>query len=217
MKSLLPRVAGTLALLVLPVASQAQFTVFTNMSAWLSAVSNPGLDTFNNMPLASVSSPINRSAGSYTYTATASTSNFYPAGSNADKWLSTNTATDNMTFTNFTSTVRGVGAYFFGSNISGQYQTGDIKVTITDGTNTSTQTIFGATTGSFLGFVSNSAILSMTVEAVQPGNNAFLWPTMNDLQLAQAPNNNVVPEPSTYALLATGLFGLGAVARRRRA
>ena len=29
-------------------------------------------------------------------------------------------------------------------------------------------------------------------------------------------NMNVVPEPSTYLLLATGLLGLGAVARRRR-
>lgn len=29
-------------------------------------------------------------------------------------------------------------------------------------------------------------------------------------------NSNVVPEPSTYALLATGLVGLSAVARRRR-
>ncbi|MCU0650373.1 MAG: PEP-CTERM sorting domain-containing protein [Gemmatimonadaceae bacterium] len=49
------------------------------------------------------------------------------------------------------------------------------------------------------------------------GGQTYLFRADTDNSRFDAPPPQIVPEPSTYALLATGLAGLTAVARRRRA
>jgi len=194
-------------------ASHAGLTVFTSQAAFLAAVENPGTDTFTGLSITgSTPSPINRAAGVYTYTASVSTTSFFGAGTTANPWLSTNTATDTITFSGFSGGASAIGGNFFGSDISGLFAAGSITLTATDSLGaTSTQTITGATTTSFLGFVSTGTLSSLTVTSVQPVSG-FLWPTVDNLTLAVTP----VPEPETYALMLGGLGALAWVARRRR-
>jgi hypothetical protein len=203
------------ALLVASGASQAVITVYTSAAAFAAATSAPGVDTFTGLSITGATpSPITRNAGAYTYTGAVSTTSFFGAGTTANPWLSTNTATDTMTFNTFLGGVQAVGGNFFGSDIAGAFLAGNITITATDASGTVTQTIVGATTTSFLGFVSTGAMTSLTVASVQPAVG-FLWPTVDNLTLAKA--TVPIPEPETYAMMLAGLGLVGFLARRRRA
>ena len=207
---LLQTAAGA-ALLATSLASQATITVYTSQAAFLSAVTAPGVDTFNDLSLSSAPSPITRTAGAYGYTGAVTTTSFFQAGTTADVWLSTNTATDAITFSGFTGGANAVGGLFFGSDINGAFAAGSLTLSATDASGTVTQTLVGAANSSFLGFVSDGALSSLVVSSVQPASG-FLWPTVNNLTLAVS----AVPEPGTYALLLAGLGVVGVLARRRR-
>lgn len=202
-----------LALLMTAGGAQAAISVYTSQASYLAAISAPGVDTYENFSITgSTPSPVVRTAGSYGYTANATPAGtFFGAGSNADRWLSTNTATDSVIFNAFTGGVRGLGGFFFGSDINGQFRAGSIIVTATDASGTVSQTITGATTSSFLGFVSTGPLLSASVSAVQP-TGAFLWPTINNLTLGSAAVAPV-PEPGTWAMLILGFGLLGSFMR----
>ena len=192
-------------------ASHAALTVYTSQSAFLAAVSSPGTDTFTGFSITGTTpSPITRAAGAYGYTASASTSTFFGAGTTANPWLSTNIATDSVTFNAFTGGVSAFGGNFFGSDISGLFLAGDVTLLATDSLGAaSLQTITGATVSSFLGFVSSGSMSSVVLSAVQGASP--VWPTADNVTLA-----TVVPEPGTYALMLAGLGVVGFMARRRR-
>ncbi len=193
------------ALMVVAGTSQAQINVYTSQAAFNAASASPGVDTFDDVALALISSPTGRSAGSYTYTASAATG-LYGAGAGADHWLSNNTATDAMVFNGFGGAVYAAGGFFFTSNIAGLFAAGDINITATDtNANTVTYGVTGSTTGSFVGFVSSLPLVSISISSVQPGTGP-VWPTANDFTLA-------VPTPGAAAML--GLGGLTALRRRR--
>ena len=200
------------ALLATAGASQAAITVFTSLAAFNAATLVRGTDTFAGFSITgSTPSPVTRNAGPFTYTANAApVGTFFGGGTTANPFLSTNTATDFMTFSGFSAGVAGLGGNFFGSNVSGLFAAGGITLTATDASGTVTQTIASATESSFLGFVSNTGLLSATVTSVQP-STGFLWPSADNLVLA-----TVVPEPGTYAMMLAGLGVLGFMARRRR-
>jgi hypothetical protein len=204
------------ALLATAGASQAAITVYTSLAAFNAATLNQGTDTFTGLSITSgTPSPLSRSTTvgtSYTYTADAGPAGtFFGAGTTANPWLSTNTATDTISFFGFSAGVVGLGGNFFGSNISGLFAPGNVTLTATDTSGTVTQTIVNAVEGSFLGFVSTTGLLSATLSAVQVPGASPLWPTADNVVLASA-----VPEPGTYAMMLAGLGVLGFMARRRR-
>ena len=197
----------------IPTANAA--VVYTSQAAFNAATTAAGVDNYTGFSITgSTPSPITRSAGAYGYTAAAETSTFFGAGTTANPWLSTNTATDSITFFNFASPISAIGANFFGSNISGLFQSGSIALSLTDSFGLTSHTIISATTSSFIGFVSSGTITSLTVEAVQPGTG-FLWPTVDNLTLAQG-LTTAVPEPSTWAMMILGFAGVGFMTYRRR-
>ncbi len=211
------------ALLVVAGASQAAITVYNSLATFTAAVGTTGTDTYTGFSIVgSTPSPIIRSAGPFSYTAdTTPAGTFFGAGTTANPWLSTNTATDTITFNTFSGGVVGVGGNFFGSTVAGTFTSGNISVIATDASGSSSQTILAATTGSFLGFVSNGPMTSLTVCVLQTTSgvcgsavSGFIWPTVDNLVLASAAAP--VPEPQTYAMLLAGLGFVGFMARRRR-
>ena len=203
------------ALFAVSGASHAALTVFTNQASFLSTITAVGVDGYNGFSIvAATNSPITRTAGAYTYTAAASSSSFFGAGTVANPWLSTNVATDSITFSGFSPNVVGIGGNFFGSDINGLFAAGNITLVATDSLGAiSTQTITAATVSSFLGFRSTGTITSLVVASVQGATP--LWPTVDNLTMGVAAVGNV-PEPETYALMLAGLGVVGFMARRRR-
>lgn len=214
-KALVMKSVAAAALFIVSGASFAGPTLYTSAASFAAATSAPGVDTYTGFSITgTTSSPINRTAGAYSYTAAASTSTFFGAGTTANPWLSTNLATDSVTFSGFSSGVNAVGGNFFGSDINGLFLQGNISLTATDSTGSTTFLLTNAQTTSFLGFVSAGSISSLVVSAVQ--GTSPLWPTIDNLTLAKAATVVAVPEPETYALMIAGLGVLGFVARRRK-
>jgi hypothetical protein len=205
------------ALCALSTPAAALPVAYSSLAAFTAAAPSTVTDTFDDISTADTTpAPLVRSIGGLGYTALLPAgSAFFGAGASAstDKWLSTDIATDAIVFTNFTSSLSAIGGLFFGSDVDGAYAPGSLTVTATDSQGSTTRTIVGAT-DSFIGFVSTSGLLSLTVAAVQPGGDAFLWPTVDDLMLGSSAVSPV-PEPSSWALMGLGL-GLTAWVGRKR-
>jgi len=205
------------ALVCLSASSHASFMVYTSQASFFAATSAQGIDTFTGFDTtATTPSPLTRNAGAYGYTATASPGSFFGAGTPANPWLSTVDPIATMTFTNFTNAAQAIGGNFFGSDAIGQFKAGSVTVTAVDGSGTLTQTIANAIETSFLGFVSSNSLISLSVAAVQAGQGD-IWPTADNLVIAQRPTSNGVPEPHSTTLLLAGIGIMGWLARRRRA
>ena len=192
------------ALLCAAASSQAAITIYTNQADFLAAVSAPGYDSYDDLTVDLYGTTLDRTAGAYAYQAYAA-GGLYGAGTDPDHWLSTNLSLDPIVFQNFTGGVTAFGGNFFGSDISGGYiPNGNLVLSAEDGS-TVTYALNGATQASFLGFVSDTALSSVTLST----DGGAYWPTANNVVLA-------VPEPASYGMLLAGLGCVGLVARRRR-
>ncbi|MDB5934305.1 MAG: hypothetical protein JWQ01_1649 [Massilia sp.] len=198
-------------LLCTAAAAHADITVYTDQAAFLAALSAPGVDTFDDLTTAQTGSPLARTAGAYSYRASAGpVSNFFPAGTaGGDVWLSPTVSNDTITFDSF-GAVTGFGGNFFGSNVNGLFDPGRTMVlTATDGTTTRTVNLSNTTLSTFLGFISDNPLASVTLHSDGvPG--VTYWSTANNVTLGLP-----VPEPETYAMLLAGLGLVGFMLRRR--
>lgn len=191
-------------LLCAAASSQAAITTYTNQADFLAAVSAPGYDSYDDLTIDLYGTTLDRTAGAYAYQAYAA-GGLYGAGTDTDHWLSTNLSLDPIVFQNFSSGVSAFGGNFFGSDISGAYvPNGNLVLTAEDGS-TVTYALNGATQGTFLGFVSDTALSSVVLST----DGGAYWPTANNVVLA-------VPEPASYGMMLAGLGCVGVIARRRR-
>jgi hypothetical protein len=199
-------------------SAHAAFAVFTSQSSFLAQLSNPGVDTFDDLSKSLLPDTLSRTAGSYTYSASVGPlSDFFPGGAGADVWLASDNRFDTIQFSNFASAVRGVGGFFFGTDQNGALTATPVSIALraTDAAGSTSQLLVNPTNTSFLGFVSDRAITSLEVfvsAATASGPN--VWPTVNNLTLGVA-SVSAVPEPETSALMLMGLAFLGTAFRRR--
>ena len=211
--------AASLALGFATTAS-ASVSFFTDKALFLAAVSNPGVDTFDDVNfLDSTPSPLNRTAGAYSYVA-ATQGQFFGGNLGADPFLSTNAAIDDIIFSGFSAGVSAIGGEFFGSDVFGDFApVGSISFLIDAGGSESSFSISSPLTTSFFGVLSTTGLLSLTVLSPTVDGGAFFWPSANNLILAQAEDGGgtpAIPEPTTWAMLITGFGMVGFAARRRR-
>ncbi len=205
---------------------------YTSENDFLTAVSAPGTDDFSSLSGGLVSNfplppplPLALSAGAYGYNATVSKDNatlgedtLFVVESGAEHWLSTNKAVASITFDISSAGVMAIGGFFFGIDDNEDLLPNiQLKLTATDSEGSREETLtFGTASPSFLGFVSNGQLLSLTITAIQPPGSVVptVYPTVSSLTLA-SPLPHPVPEPESYTLALAGL-GLMALRARRR-
>jgi hypothetical protein len=209
------------AALVAGTQAHAALTVYTSEAAFNAAVAAlmpalSGTDSFDDLVAGANlgSGPLMRMAGGIGYAASAGPDSdiLYGAGTATDTWLSTNIATDTLAFTGFAPGVFAAGMNLFNSDISGSFlRRGSITLTATDGDGSAVASVSrrNMATTSFLGFISDGQITSLSLTSTAA--RATVWPTVNNLTLASA-----VPEPETYLMMLAGIAAIGFVAARRR-
>lgn len=189
-------------LAVLALAGAANATVYTTQASFLANV-QPGFyfNNFTGVPTGAQPAlpfgPVN--GYSYIIDTDPTPNNLF----NDPGIISTNLATDTILITFTGAPVTAVGGNFWATNISFQAIPAQISFQLSNGDTE----LFNSTAASdFRGFTSAVPILSMTIDAIDPGVAA--WTTMDNLYVGQ-----VIPTPGSLALLGLGALAAG---RRRR-
>jgi len=197
-----------LSMLFIPLLAQASILSYTSQNAFNAKVVNAGMDTFNDLSTGGgQANPQQRNAGVQNYLISSDT--FVSDAGGGDMLLANAYLNEMLSLTINSQLVRAVGALFFATDEAGNFLANQsIVVTVTDidGLHRS-QSIMNAMGTSFLGFTSDRAIASVTVQSLQNGVNS--WATMNNLILAE------VSEPVSPALFILGLSGLLLIQKRR--
>jgi hypothetical protein len=189
------------------------FTVYTDKTAFLAAVS-PGYytETFNSLN-GFYASPMTLRSGAEQFVAQA-TGGLYVGSVNSDQVMSTNNNNVTLDFTSFAGSPTAIGGYFFLTDSSFNILNGTINANLNSGAATFSVTTSSST--NFIGFVSTQntpiTLLSFGVPATSGGVQSYN--TAYDLVVGQA---LAVPEPSTYALAAIATGVMAYLARRRKA
>jgi hypothetical protein len=203
-------VAGLIAA---PTRSGAAISEYTTRTGFVAAVLQSATDTFEDLDSQLVPTPLARSIGPYSYSINAATGVAsdliygLPSApsSPAATWLTTNAADSVLTLSGFSPGVNGIGASFFLTTFFGDiwmYSNASLTVTATFASGSVSEAVSQASDTSFLGFVSDNQLLSLTVATVHAAGVGPYWLTVGNLALASP---SPVPEGSTGALMLAGL------------
>jgi hypothetical protein len=191
-------------------AAHADITVFTDRAAYLKAVTGTATDSFDDLAIEETTGALSRTAGAYRYQVSAhpSDAGFYPSGSGSDIWLSPTMSSDVVTFNTFSPGVYGFGGSFFGTDSFGSFMPDrTVVLSAVSGADTETFTLSNASQDSFVAFLSDRPLTSVSFQNKESDGTVY-WAAANNVVLA-------VPEPATWSMLLGGL-GVAALARRGR-
>ena len=197
--------ALTLAALFCAGSANAAVTIYTSREDFDAVTTTHGVDDFNDVPVQQHGVSMPRMAGIFSYTVSVPGSTTLWSGADgSDAFMASNGAADMITLSNFTPGALAVGGYFFGSNSSGNsVATQTIWFTVVDAEGTQYHVQPQATKSTFIGFVSDLGIVSVTFHS----GSAEVWGSADNVVVA-------VPEAGSLALAGLGFLGL--ISRRRR-
>jgi len=196
-----------LTLLALSSLANAATTIYTTQASFLAALSAvSSIETFDSLPASGVSlAPVAFTPAGFSFTATPAgipvLFNYLQGG--GDRWLSTNRDGDAITFSFTGGGPYAVGGFFFSTDASGVANGASVTATTNDG---STQASGASTPLSFIGFISDAPITSLTLASTSGALTDF--PTANNVTIA-------IPEPSSLGLVAVAALA-GVMTRRRK-
>ena len=204
--------------------AHASFTVITSQADFLGSVAAPGQDSFDDLGAGVAGSPLVRLTGGPAYGYTVRSvfdggsnldDTFYNTRVGGDTWLTANSSTNSVQFSNFSGGVKAIGGYLFATDIDGLLVPGQtLQLKVTDANNlTTTQTLVAGSASAFIGLVSTVPLQSLSFTSPSQ-NPAINWPTVNDLILASP--TAAVPELRSWALMLAGLGFVVLSTRRRR-
>lgn len=214
----LVRLSLLASLLLSASGAQAAILVYTDRAAYQAAMSHTVVDQFGDLSGAGLlPGPVQRTTGGASYAAGAvDLAGYGPdegadalyslEGAGGDTWLSTNFATSALQFGDFGPRTRGLGGYFFGTDVDGALLAGILNFAVQDAGGIFNYAWSSGGPDSFLAFASDSAMLSMTITAEQ--GQQPLFATAHALEIG------IVPEPGSAALLS--IAGLAMLLARRR-
>ena len=212
--------AAVIAALVLPIATPAYADIILvyDRAAFGAATTGSGIDDFEDLEASQIEGELQRTAGSYSYRVTAGPSDagFYPATFNGDTFLTSTVASDALTFRGFAPNVFAFGGSFFATDAYGSFVPGrTIELTAASGADRIAYTLDGSALSAFFGFISTTALTEITLRTISEQGNVY-WATANNVVLATRDSVVPVPEPSSHAILLTGLAAAAFARRARR-
>jgi hypothetical protein len=202
--------------------AQAAITVYTDQASFASALSNSSTDTFTDLDDSSSGNldtkSLTRSTGAYTYTV-----------SSADELIVSDSmmgvspgilgpvsATDNLLFSAFNSGTTAIGGVFFSTDASFVVDNYPLTLNlVTASGEVKSVPLSSTTASSFVGFISDSQITSLTVVSPSAVANANGYVSTTAITLGMTAAVAAVPEPSSFIMLLAGLGMLGVMVRRR--
>lgn len=211
-----------------PAAAVNGLTVYTSREAFLAAISNVAVDTFDDLNTDDNPTELIRTVGDFSYKAwPLEDDTLYRAGVGDDGALSDFGNVGEIALTNFTGGASAVGADFFNTDAYGAGLS-RVSVAVTayffrdnpqpGDSITDTQTFYlDSDNGSqFIGFTwdRTEGILPTILFRDANSDDHETWPTMDNLTIGWA-NAAPAPEPATWALALIGFDAIGSALRRR--
>lgn len=200
---LIKRILLAIAAIALSASAFAAPVLYTSSAAFLAQLA-PGAytETFTGMGSPAGTSMAFSGSG-FSYTASSEPDGLYLDGG----FLGTNQVDSTLTLT-FGANVFAIGANFFATNISDDFQVADMSILLSDGS--TAMFTPPSISDSYRGFVSDVAITSLTL-TVGPSNRG-LYAGLDDLTVGALPQR--LPEPASLGLAVLALAGLAAARRR---
>ena len=217
------------ALMAVAVESQAALTFYGSNATFAAATTALAVDAYTDFftalsvpftPGPNIISPLTRTIGSFSYTATAN-GGFTIFDFGLDPELLARSSAATMVFNGFTGAPSAIGGNFWGNDSAiNQTLSTNFVLEVSDSNGGTLSVIVGGNGFSnFVGFTTDSGSITSLSIAAQLPNTAQARVTVDNFTLGAnaallppAP----IPEPETYAMMLAGLGLMGFVARRRK-